>query len=67
MRQKYVDWQQQVEESGLDPAWATLPRLAVNGLWFAEMHHYAPPNAEQREQIVDLILQLTTGPVPIYG
>ena len=67
MRQKYVDWQRQVEESGLDPTWATLLRLAVDGLWFAEMHHYAPPNAERREQIADPILQLTTGPVPIHG
>lgn len=67
IRQKYVDWQQQVDESGLDPTWATLLRLAVDGLWFAEMHKYSPPSAEHREQIIDLILQLTTGPVPIYG
>ena len=59
MRQKYVRWQQQVEASGLDPARATLVRLAVDGLWFAEMHKYAPPPDEQRSVIVDLILQLT--------
>ena len=59
MRQKYVRWQQQVEVSGLDPALATLVRLAVDGLWFAEMHRYAPPLSERREIIVDLILQLT--------
>jgi AcrR family transcriptional regulator len=59
MRRKYVDWQQKVENSGLDPARATLVRLAVDGLWFAEMHHYAPPNAQQRAHIIDLIFQLT--------
>lgn len=65
MRQKYVDWQKHIEDSGLDPAWATLVRFAVDGLWFAEMHHYAPPDPEQRAKIVDLILQLTYNPTPI--
>ena len=59
MRQKYVDWQQQVDESGLDPAWATLVRFAVDGLWFAEMHQWAPPDEKRRAQIIDLILGLT--------
>jgi hypothetical protein len=63
MRQRYTDWQQQIENSGLDPARATLVRLVVDGLWFLEMHHYAPPNGQQREQIVDLIMQLTYNPV----
>jgi hypothetical protein len=63
MRQKYVRWQQQVEASGLDPALATLVRLAVDGLWFAEMHQYAPPSAERREAVVALILQLTQNSV----
>lgn len=67
MRQKYVEWQRQVENSGLDSTWATLVRLAVDGLWFAEMHHYAPPDAKRRAQIVDLILQLTYEPLPIQS
>jgi AcrR family transcriptional regulator len=67
MRRKYVDWQQEVENSGLDPAKATLVRLAVDGLWFAEMHHYAPPNLQQRAHIIDLIFQLTYDIVPSPG
>jgi AcrR family transcriptional regulator len=67
MRRKYIDWQQQVENSGLDPTWATLVRLAVDRLWFAEMHQYAPPDAERRTQIVDLILQLTYDSLPIHS
>ncbi len=60
MLKKYDSWQQQVENSGLDAIWATLVRLAVDGLWFAEMHNYAPPKEDRREKIVDLILKLTT-------
>lgn len=67
MRQRYIVWQQQIENSGLDPARATLVRLAVEGLWFLEMHHYAPPDPQQREQIVDLIMQLTYDSVQISG
>jgi hypothetical protein len=67
MLRKYADWQQQVEDSGLDPAWATLVRLAVDGLCFAEMHHYAPPDAERRAQIVDIIVQLTHDSLPIQS
>jgi len=59
MRDKYIDWQQHIEECGLDPAWATLIRLTVDGLWFAEMHRYAPPGQDRREEIIKLILDLT--------
>ena len=59
MRNKYVDWQEKVENCGLDPAWATLLRTAVDGLWFSEMHRYAPPDEERREEIVEMILNLT--------
>lgn len=63
MRRKYVDWQERIEAGRLDPTWATLVRLTVDGLWFAEMHKYAPPNAEKRQKIIELILSLTRGPL----
>ncbi|MEM7348599.1 MAG: TetR/AcrR family transcriptional regulator [Chloroflexota bacterium] len=59
MRDKYINWQQQIDESNLDPAWATLIRLTVDGLWFSEMHQYAPPSAERRQEIVALLFELT--------
>ena len=59
MREKYAGWQEKVENSGLDPVTATLIRLAVDGLWFAELHRYAPPDPARREQIVSLILEMT--------
>jgi AcrR family transcriptional regulator len=64
MRQKYVIWQWQVENCDLDPTLATLIRLAVDGLWFSEMHRYAPPDLERREGIVQLIMNMTYGSTP---
>ena len=67
MRQKYIDWQEKVDESGLIPAQASLVRFAVDGLWHAEMHGYAPPDEERRAQIIDLILELTYKSIPVLG
>ena len=59
MRDKYIAWQKRIDESRLDPDWAMLIRFAVDGLWFAEIHRYAPPNKERRDRIVKMILDLT--------
>ena len=59
MREKFVGWQRKIDQSGLNPNWAMLLRFAVDGLWFAEMHRYAPPGPEQRDTIVEMILGLT--------
>lgn len=67
MRQKYVSWQQRVDASRIGPVAATLVRLAVDGLWFAQMHNYAPPDEARREKIVDMILSLTREPGGIDG
>ena len=67
MRQKYARWQTQVDDCGLEPDWASLIRLTVDGLWFSEMHHYAPLPPARREQIVALIEQLTQDPHYIRG
>lgn len=62
MRQKYDKWQREVESCGIDPTLATLARLAVDGLWFSEIHQYAPPDRERREKILNLILEMTYSP-----
>ncbi len=64
MRQKYVNWQRQVDDCRLDPALATLIRLAVDGLWFSEVHHYAPPDLDRRKEILQLIMNMTHGSTP---
>jgi AcrR family transcriptional regulator len=59
MRAKYIHWQNQVENCGIDPTIATLARLAVDGLWFAEMNGYAPPEPKRRKEILNLIEKMT--------
>jgi len=59
MRRSYVEWQQQVEASPLDPAIALLVRLAVDGFWFTEMYQYAPLSVAQRAAVLQEILRLT--------
>ena len=58
MRQKYINWQEKVEDCGIDPNWAMLIRLAVDGLWFAEMHQYGAPNIDRRDWLVHKIMEL---------
>lgn len=59
MRQKYIRWQKEVEQTGIDPVWATFLRLTVDGLWFSLKNQYAPPDPERVEQIVQLVMQLS--------
>jgi|AntAceMinimDraft_16_1070373.scaffolds.fasta_scaffold01467_3 AcrR family transcriptional regulator len=60
MREKYVKWQEQIEHSGIDSDWAMLLRFATDGLWFIEMHQYAPPTPDQRDKIVRMIVEMTS-------
>lgn len=64
MRRSYVEWQQQVEASPLDPAVALLVRLAVDGFWFTEMYQYAPLTVAQRMAVLTEILRLTRDAPP---
>ena len=64
MRQKYQVWQQTLIANSDDVTWATVLRLAIDGLWFTEMHHYAPLPEAQRQAVIDIILRLTKQPKP---
>jgi AcrR family transcriptional regulator len=67
MNGKWFQWERRAKNSGLDPGRAELVRLAVDGLWFAQMHNYAPPDPARREQIEEMILQMTFNPKPLHG
>jgi squalene-hopene/tetraprenyl-beta-curcumene cyclase len=59
LRQQYRTWQKSLAQDGIDPAWATVARLAAEGLWFSEALGLAPPADEQRQNIIRQILKLT--------
>jgi len=50
-------WQQQAAND-VDPAKATLLRLAADGLFWAELLNMAPPTGILRTQVIDLMLEL---------
>ncbi|SFJ85834.1 TetR/AcrR family transcriptional regulator [Thermoflavimicrobium dichotomicum] len=54
----YRKWQQRIEDDGLDPALASLIRFAADGIWLAHFINLAPPNPEQRKQILERLIHL---------
>lgn len=55
---RYDTWQRRLEDDGVDPALATLARLAADGLFFALMFGLAPPPAELRGRVLERLLGL---------
>jgi AcrR family transcriptional regulator len=62
IRRDFARWQEQAEHDGLSPALATVLRLAVDGLWFAELFGLAPPQGRLREEVLQALLDLTVKP-----
>lgn len=58
VRELSEEWQRQIEHDGIDPALATLIRLAADGLAFAELFDFAPPEEPLRTQVAELLLKL---------
>ncbi len=58
-RTNYQTWQQQIEADGIDPATATIIRLAVDGLFFSELLDFAPPQQSLRETVLNRLLEMT--------
>lgn len=46
LRERYAAWQRRLTEDGVDPAVATLVRLAVDGWWAARLLGLAVPDAD---------------------
>jgi len=59
LRSSYRKWQASVETDGIDPALASVIRLAADGLWFAELFDLAPPDPALRENIFHTLLRLS--------
>jgi AcrR family transcriptional regulator len=51
LQEQYARWQEQAETDGVDPALATVIRLALDGLWMADLFGLAPPQGALRDQI----------------
>jgi AcrR family transcriptional regulator len=58
MREQYDEWQRRLTADGVDPAAATLVRLAADGLWLADLFGLASPDGALREQVLARLEQL---------
>jgi AcrR family transcriptional regulator len=61
LRTQYSQWQKQAEGDGISAARATVIRLALDGLWFADIFGFASPTGPLREQVITELLALTKG------
>jgi AcrR family transcriptional regulator len=59
LRARYGVWQERLARDGIDPATATLVRLAADGLWFADLFGFAPPKGRLRKELLAALLSLT--------
>ncbi|KOS04330.1 transcriptional regulator, partial [Paenibacillus polymyxa] len=53
LQDEYENIQNKIENDELDPVRSTIVRLAIDGLWFAEMFGLAPPNEEMRQKMME--------------
>jgi AcrR family transcriptional regulator len=58
-RERFQTWQRAIACDGIDPARATVVRLAVDGLWLAELLGIWSPGVELRTQVLNQLIQLT--------
>jgi AcrR family transcriptional regulator len=61
VRRGFEEAQQWAERDGIDPAVATLVRLAADGMYFAELLGFAPPEGGLRARVLEALLELTRG------
>jgi AcrR family transcriptional regulator len=60
LQQKYAKWQRQIERDGLEPARATVVRLATDGLWLCELLGFTSLSRKRRATVVQEILRLAS-------
>lgn len=59
LRERFQAWQQAIERDGIDAARATVVRLAVDGLWLAELLGIWSPDEKLRTQVLNELIRLT--------
>jgi AcrR family transcriptional regulator len=59
LRKRFQAWQQASESDGIDAARATIVRLAVDGLWLAELLGIWSPAGKLRAQVLNELIRLT--------
>lgn len=58
-RKRIVEWQALLDQDGIDPAIATIVRLAIDGLCLNSLLGIPVPEGEERQRIIDKLLAMT--------
>jgi AcrR family transcriptional regulator len=61
LRERFRVWQQAIERDGIGPTRATVIRLAVDGLWLADVLGIWSPSDKLRRQVLNELIQLSRG------
>lgn len=61
VRERYRQWDAAAERDGLEAGLGTLLRLAMDGLWLADLLDLAPPDAQGRQALAALVGRLSGG------
>ncbi|UOQ83395.1 TetR/AcrR family transcriptional regulator [Gracilibacillus salinarum] len=56
IRKLYEEWQEQIENEGIDPMKATIIRLATDGIWLAELFDIYHIEEEKKQEIYKVLL-----------
>jgi AcrR family transcriptional regulator len=70
LQMEYARWQARAEADGIEPALATVIRLALDGLWMADLFGLARPQGALRDQVMatlDSLTRDTTATLPAGG
>lgn len=51
IREAYKNWQQEIENDGLDPVKATIIRLAIDGIWLSELFDMYQIEDSKKEEV----------------
>lgn len=58
-QEQFARWQDRLlTEDGIDPTIALLARVVGDGLWLIDLFGLAPPTAEQRQGLAELVVEL---------
>ncbi|WP_437720176.1 TetR/AcrR family transcriptional regulator [Sorangium sp. So ce861] len=64
LRERYRAWAERLDRDGISPVDALVVRLAVDGLWMAELLGLDPPPPERRAEVIRRLEQLSEGRGP---
>jgi hypothetical protein len=62
LRQRFRTWQRAIERDGISPTRATVIRLAVDGLWLADVLGIWSLSDKLRRQVLNELIRLARAP-----